>query len=303
MSVADIDTGELEDHVAVNETEAAAALGAVAAAPQEVEPGSVYTVANGPGRVKVIDTDDYADHPRRPKASRTVINAESFVNYVNRHRTPGTEVYAHLSTSKVVAVIDSHEGTGEPAGWQGHRLALELEHSKEWLAWTAHDLGTNPRGWFDQTEFAEFIDARALDVHEPDHATLIELALTFEAKSKADFQSSTRLDNGDVKFEFVETVAAKAGQKGSIEIPKQLMLALRPYLGGPRVWVMAHFRYRVSGGSLRLGFALERPENILETAFADIVAEIRDGRTDKADGVETVAHKGIGDVPLFYGRP
>lgn len=294
---------ELEAVAAGNETEAAAALGAVAAAPQEVEPGTVYTVPDGPGRVKVVDTDAYAEHPRHAKASRGVTSADSFVAYVNRHATAATEVYAHLSTSKVVAVIDSHEGSDEPAGWQGHRLSLELEHSKEWIAWSEHDLGRNPRGWFDQTEFAEFIDARALDVHEPDHATLIELALTFEAKSKADFQSSARLDNGDVKFEYVETVAAKAGQKGSIEIPKQLKLALRPYLGGPRVWVTAHFRYRVNGGALKLGFALERPENILETAFADIVTEIRDGRKETKDGVETVIHDGIGDVPLFHGRP
>lgn len=106
-----------------------------------------------------------------------------------------------------------------------------------------------------------------------------------------------------MQFEFSETVAAKAGQKGSVTIPKQLKLALRPYIGGPRVWVIAHFRYRLSGGNLRLGFALERPENILETAFADIVSEIRDGHTETRDGVDTVIHEGIGDVPIFYGKP
>lgn len=58
-----------------------------------------------------------------------------------------------------------------------------------------------------------------------------------------------------------------------------------------------------------LGFKLERPELILEAAFADIVSEIRDGKTDKrpnADSselIETRVHDGIGDVPIFYGRP
>lgn len=35
------------------------------------------------------------------------------------------------------------------------------------------------------------------------------------------------------------------------------------------------------------------------------MAEIRDGRTDKdaKTGDETLVHQGIGDVPIFFGRP
>lgn len=89
---------------AANETEAAAALGAVAAGPQELEPGTVYTVADGQGRVKLLDTDAYADAPRRPVAARKISDAGSFVAYVNRHKTVGTEVYAHINTSSVIGV-------------------------------------------------------------------------------------------------------------------------------------------------------------------------------------------------------
>ncbi|MFF1876041.1 DUF2303 family protein, partial [Kitasatospora herbaricolor] len=145
---------------------------------------------------------------------------------------------------------------------------------------------------------------RALDVVEPDHATLIEIATTFEAKQKADFGSAVRTDSGAVQFAYTETVAAKAGQKGTLEIPKQLRLALRPYIGGPIYYLFAQFRYRISSGGLLLGYAIERPENILEAAFSDIVTEIRGGRTDKiGDAAPVVVHEGIGDVPIFYGRP
>jgi hypothetical protein len=113
-----------------------------------------------------------------------------------------------------------------------------------------------------------------------------------------------RLDNGDVRFDYVEQTTAKAGEKGDVEIPKQLTLALRPYIGGPRVWVTAQFRYRLSGGNLLLGFALVRPEVILETAFDDIVTEIREGKTLTPEGGQPVAvHPGVGDVPIFYGKP
>lgn len=280
-----------------------AQLAQLAADVRELEPGKVYATLDGDGEIGFHDTDQWAPFPRRATAARRVSDAESFVAYVNRHKTAGTEVFAHILSSSVVGIIDSHEGTDQPAGWQGHRVSLDLEHSKEWLAWTARDLGQNPQAWFSQHEFAEFIEDRALDVHTPEHARLIEIATTFEAKSKADFTSAVRLDNGDVRLDYTEQTTAKAGQKGDIEIPKELILALRPYIGGPRVWVTAQFRYRLTGGNVLLGFALVRPEVILETAFADIVTEIREGKTVTKDGEETAVHGGIGEVPIFYGKP
>lgn len=270
--------------------------------PFELEPGTVFAIPNGEGDVTFRDTDAYADNPRRAKANRTVTDAVSFVSYLARHSTAATEVYADTPNSSVVAVIDSHTGAGEPAGWEGHRLALCLVKTIPWLAWTERDLGMNPRAWFTQAEFAEFIEARALDVVDPDHARLIEIATTFEAKSNADFGSAVRLDNGEVKFEYTETTTAKAGTKGALEIPKLLKLAIRPYIGGPIYHVLAQFRYRVNNGDLKLGFALERPEAILDAAFADVVTEIRDGKTEKKGDVETRLFDGI-EAPIFYGKP
>ena len=299
--------GELEPLEAFAGGTEAAVVADLAKSATEAKPlahGEVFTVPTGDGGLKVIDTDEYHPYPRRAKAARVATDGDSFVAYVNRHKTANTEVFAHTLSSSVVAIIDSHGGFDGPAGWQGHKLTLALEHSKEWLAWTARDLGAHPRdGWFGQSEFAEFIEARALDVHDPDHATLIELALTFEAKSKVDFTSTKREEDGSVNFSYAEEVTAKAGQKGNIIVPKQLKLALRPYIGGPRVYIYAHFRYRLNGGDLKLGFALERPENILETAFSDILTEIREGRSVTKDGETTVIHEGIGDVPIFHGKP
>lgn len=269
-----------------------------------VATGEVYLVRDGAGGLHTLDTDEYAPTPRRTAAARRVTDAESFVAYVNRHRLDGTEVYAHTSSSSVVAVIDSHEGNTGAPGWQKHTLTLALEHTKAWLAWTAHDLtAVGSKGWFDQLAFAEFIEDRALDVIEPDHARLIELATRFEATTKVEFGSAVRQDNGEVKFEYSETVGPKKGTKGDIDLPKELKLGLRPYIGGPIYYVTASLRYRIRQEGLVLGFALLRPESILEAAFADIVTEIRDGRTDTKDGTSTVIHTGVGDVPIFYGLP
>lgn len=263
-----------------------------------VATGEVYLVRGDEGEVRVIDTDEYAEHPRRDTASRSVTDAHSFVDYVNRHAHRGTEVYAHTNTSKVVAIIDSHEAAGLNPGWQKHRVTLDLEHSKAWLAWAEAD-----GKLFEQDVFADFLDDRYIDVIDPTAARMIDIARSFQAHTKVNFESSIREASGDVKLNFTEDTTAKAGQKGDIEIPARIQLALRPYVGGPIYSIWANFRYRLRGGAVFLGFKLERPENILEAAFADIVTEIRDGRTDKRDGEETVVHQGIGEVPIFMGRP
>ncbi len=269
--------------------------------PQTVDAGQVIVLIDSSGGQYVTDTDAYAETPRHVEAKRVVTDAASFVAYVNRHALPGTEVFAHTNTSTVIAVIDSHESTeledAEP-GWQKHRLTLGLEKSKAWLAWEKAD-----GELFDQSTFADFLDDRYLDVIEPAPAVLIDIARTFQAKTKVDFESGVREASGDVTLNYVEETTAKAGQKGNIEIPSRIQLAIRPYVGGPIYSIWASFRYRLNGGNVRLGFRLERPENVLEAAFADIVTEIRDGRTDKRGDVETRVHDGIGDVPIFFGKP
>lgn len=261
--------------------------------------GEVYLVPKSvTSSMDTIDTDDYADCPRRKTGARSVTDAASFVAYVNRHADAHTEVYAHTNTSKVVGIIDSHDESGSDGGWQKHRVTLDLEHSKPWLAWTKAD-GT----LFEQADFADFIDDRWNDVIDPEPARMVDIARTFQANTKVSFESALREASGDVNLQFVEDTTAKAGQKGNIEIPARIQLALRPYVGGPIYSIWASFRYRLRSGQVFLGFKLERPENILEAAFADIVTEIRDGRTNKRDDVETRVHDGIGDVPIFMGRP
>ncbi|MGB3414058.1 MAG: DUF2303 family protein [Microbacteriaceae bacterium] len=293
-------TDELETALRFD-TEAAvvAELAQAATAPHVLEPGQIYGARNSEGHLIYTDTDDYRDNPRRVVESRTVSNAESFVKYLEKHGLPQTEVYADVNNSRLFAIIDSHHGANQPAGWNSHQLRLALEYSKPWLAWTNCD-----GKWFDQTEFAEFIELRAHDIQDPSHASIIELALKFEAKKNVDFKQSTRLESGEVQFVYEETVTAQKGVKGSIEVPKGFQLAIKPYIGGPSYFIFAHFRYRITPNGLKLAYQLERPQEVLDSAFTDIVTEVRDGKTTiQKDGSSEFVHAGIGETPIFYGRP
>lgn len=279
---------------ASTEAGTAAILAQQAAEPKLLEPGVLYAHLGGDGGIILADTDAYAEHPRRAKAKRTVTTAASFVAYLERHATDATEVYADTPNSTVVAVIDSHEGADLPAGWEGHKLTLSLEKTDAWLAWAKAD-----GQWFDQITFAEFIEDRASDVKTPTSAELLELAQSFQAHRKVEFESSERMKDGQTNLQFKETVTAKAGQKGNIVIPDELLLVLKPYVGGPAYHVFARFRYRLNGAQLVLGVVLQRPQEILDAAFADVVTAIREGEKARDGWPE---HGGISQ-PIFYGRP
>ena len=295
------------------EAQAVSALAGQALSPQGVEISEVYTVADQDGGVRIIDTDQYGPGPRRATGRRIVTDAYSFVTYLDRHATDQTEVFADNVASTVIAVLDSNTGFDKPNGWQGHTVKLELVKTIPWLAWMARDLTTVGRdAWLSQEEFAEFIQERATDCIKPDSATLLELATSFQANNKVDFKSAVNTGSGQVNLGFNETITAKAGQAGNIPIPTELKLRLRPYIGGPIYNVTAQFRFRLNGGDLRLGFAIVRPQDILDAAFTDIVDEIRDGKTETIvltgiDGAEdSTAEKfihGGTDAPIYFGRP
>lgn len=206
----------------------------------------------------------------------------------------------------MVAVIDAHEGAGASAGWEKHRLTLTLEKSKAWLAWAEYD-----GKWFEQLYFADFIEDRASDINSPTPTHMLELAQHFQAARSVNFESSERMSDGQTNLVYKEETTAKAGAKGTIEIPDKLRLIIKPYIGGPTYWLWARFRYRLVGGAVKLGYVLERPTELLEAAFVDIVAEIRDGKpetahvpaTDEKPSVlASPGHPGIRQ-PIFYGKP
>lgn len=269
---------------------------AQAVAPDELEPGKVYAVPREDGAVRILDTDEWAEHPRRQRADRVVYDAASFAQYLARHATDATEVYADVQSAQIVAVLDSHE-LGAP-GWEKHRITLALTKSPSWEAWKSKS-----GALMGQQEFAEFIELNAADVREPSSTDLLDLAQTFEATKAVEYESSERLGDGQTRLRYKETVQAKAGQRGDLDIPSQIVLGVKPYIGSPTYSVIARFRYRIdpSTHALRLGYVLERTDLILDNAFEDIVTLLRTGRTgsdaEPWTKVEAVA------APIFLGRP
>jgi uncharacterized protein YfdQ (DUF2303 family) len=242
--------------------------------------GRFHSLVSPDGTIKVIDLDaerDKAEHahkPRRKTGEYRVHDAESFVAYLAKHADADTEVWADAVAAKITGVLDANTKAGDPRH-EEHRVVYGVLLTEAWKTWAKFD-----GHLLDQQVFAELIEERATDVVTPSGADMLEIAQTFKATIGVNVESSKRLSDGQRQFEYRETVDAKAGKAGRMEIPETFVLGLRPFEGADAFKVTARLRYRLTDGSLRIGYKLDRPEDVLREAFLSVVQKVETGITD-----------------------
>lgn len=259
-----------------------AALAQQALAPKDVEPGRIYLVATADGEIETVDLTgpEFTGRLERKTGTTTVRDAASFLTYYAKHHDENTEVYSDVEKLTVTAVLDAHQA--DAARFGAHRLHLALRKTKAWEEWTNLD-----GKLLTQDQFANFLEDHLPNLVEPDAATMLEIAQSIKATTKAEFQSSSRLQSGERKFAYVEDTKASAGAKGDLAIPEVFKIAVPPFEGADAYSMTARFKYRLEHSNLTLGFKLEQPEERAKAAFADVLAAI-------AEGV---------DAPILNGTP
>lgn len=239
-----------------------------AATPVAITEDSIYSViVPSGGEYRTVDLDRYRPTPRRKSGTVKLHDAAGFIAYLEKHGLGSSEVWADVSRASLVAVVNAHGS--DHAGWSDHRAVLEIRQTQAWQAW----MRLNGH-WLDQTSFAEHIEDRAIDIVKPSGADMLEVAQSISATTGGTFESSKQLSSGERQLEFKETIAAKAGQRGRLDVPTVIELALVPFEGAPAYKVIARFRFRINGGDLLLSYSLERPEDVVANAFTDIVTAV-----------------------------
>lgn len=244
-----------------------------AAEPSHLDADGKYAVVVPDGAsLQLIDVDKEPTEatPRRTKGTVHLHDTESLVSYINRFGA--TSLFADEPTRTITGIVNGP--TESAQGWGDHRAVLKLRHTPEWQKWAEKSgrLG-------DQLVLAELIEDRIIDIIEPDGATMLELAQSFEASSSARFKSGQRLASGERQFVYEETVDARAGQKGDLKIPERFTLSLAPFVGESPVTLTARLRFRVNGGDLKIGFVIDRMADVIQEAFETAVEGIRSGLT------------------------
>jgi uncharacterized protein YfdQ (DUF2303 family) len=253
---------------------AAIAAGVTLAEPSAVGDGLYSVLVPAGARHELVDVNDLLERleltPKRAKGTVAPQTVDDFARYVTRHDdTDRTTIWVDADGRAVTAVLNDHAGTTSDAGWGDHRAQLRLKLTPEWQRWASHDAA-----YLDQEAFAEHIELGLPEIVQPDAADMLEVAQHIEGTKSAEFKGGHRLQSGAVAIEYVETVAARAGAKGDLEIPARFKLAIAPFLGEQPVELWARFRYRIRGDKLVLGYLLERPEDVIRQSVDDIAQRL-----------------------------
>lgn len=237
--------------------------------PHDLEPGAIAGIIVGDGaRHEIIDLEKQLPAPRRKRGIARLLTADSFVATVERHSDDESELYADPAALTVTAIFNGH--TRDLAGWGDHRAVLQLQRTTAWQRWMARNgqMGT-------QVTFAEHIENSLEDIIDPPAATMLEIAQTFHAHTRVQYRSAKRLTDGQTQLVYDEETTAAGGSKGDLTIPAEFYLSLQPFEGAQLYKVLARLRYRVVDGTLKIGYQLDRPEDVERHAFTDLLADVQ----------------------------
>lgn len=218
------------------------------------------------------------DSPRRIKDRLLFGRLDSFCAYVKEFKLAGTKIFLNALTGAAKAVLDFH--TVGTAAWCDHTAEYQPLMSEEWKRWQARNNQS-----FDQRSFALFLEDNAPDISSPKAAEILDVARTLTAKLSVNFKKGVRLDNGTEQLTYEESVEAKAGQKGDLEIPTSFELLIPVFEGREPRRLGARLRYTISGGVLTFHYGLVRPHKVFQ---------------EEIDAINTAI--GIGtDIKPLYG--
>lgn len=223
-------------------------------------------------QVEEIDEESIAPIPFRAKGTRTVSEVTSLLDELTRRPlTPGiSTLWGDYEKGVVTAVYNDHSST--VPGWRDDRLMLQLAMDPDWVAW--HKVSGE---WFGQEKLGDILEELLHTVIAPDQAELLEVVDSIKASTKGSFESRIDRQDGAQALTYTHEVTASAGRSSSkrLEIPKQILLRLRPWEGHVDTYdITAMFKLRVSGGDLSLGVKLQPTQQILRTAWADMLKPV-----------------------------
>ncbi len=253
-------------HINVDKIDEVAAWMQRARAPEAYNPNVPFTVV--PQTMKVMNLEEHMPHPARVRKHMTFTDTNSFLSYFNEFSKQGnTKLFATRNISGVsfLCVFDyDRPGTvnTDEASWQSeevmplpqwneHRCYLGMKYHPDYI-----DLKCLDGKMMSQQDFALFVEKNTHLFHDPDGATMLEMAQHLKGMTKAQFQSGRRLSNGQVSIEYIEETRAQ-GAKGELDVPEYITMFTPIFDGFDPEEIRASFRWRIGDDKkITLGFSL-----------------------------------------------
>jgi len=238
---------------------------------------------------KNIDESALFSQPRRKNATVFPAELDSFVDYVNRHKSGlNTTIWCQADFQEgdvtFTALINDHAGDLQGQQWRDHKAVFDPRKSAEWNIWDERD-----KEHFSQIDFALFIEDRLQDIAPveglPTGTQMLDMATKFEAHQDSRFKQAIRLQSGGVQLEFVQD--DDAGTVERMKIFERFAIGIPVFWNGPAYRIEARLRYRANSGRVVFWYELIRPDKVLEAAAQELIATIKDKTA----------------VPFFFGNP
>ncbi|UQE73859.1 DUF2303 family protein [Gordonia sp. PP30] len=236
----------------------------------------VFTAVNGAGglETKVVDLVDGAPGafaPRTPDV-RTVIDRDSFGRELRRRGldSDGT-VWASRAKGRVTAVYnDLSTDLDDAYTRRDDRLMLQFVTDPDWSTF-----GNVADGQYHgQEEFGDLLDDAGHLIISHQAADLVELADSIRATSSGHFESRIQRSTGSQSVGWSESVEARAGAAGDLEVPKVVVFRVARFEDFPTVDLVCQVRLRVKGGQLLLGLFPRPYEHLLREQWQTVIGEL-----------------------------
>lgn len=225
------------------------------------------------------DMEAYLPEPLRKRANTTLLDTQSFIEYLKKHGQDGyTVIYANTDfeeqTARLSALIDDHGASANDASWRTHKAVFEPTQTVEWKRWKA----ANRKG-FSQLELAVFIEENMPDIASgiegmPSGTDMLAMATQFEAMSEKRFKQKLNVQGGGISLEYVDTADNQTAER--MRMFDKFSLGLRVFNGGDPYRLDARLRYRQNGEKLTFHYELIRADRVFESAVKDEIKKIAD---------------------------
>ncbi len=222
--------------------------------------------------------------PRRMVGTVQPHTLASLIDYAKEHHSDAATVWLEQDSGKTVAVLNDHAGgatatddqgeviaarDGLP-GWGDHRAIFTPAKTPEWIRWAQAD-----GKWFDQEEFANFVEDGLGEIAVPNGGVLLDVVQTLTGHVNVTWENATRLSDGRLKVQYVEETSAKAGQKGDLEIPTEFTLVLPVFQGEEPVQLDAKLRWRLRNQKIAFAFKLDNPHRAVQKSIDLMLERLR----------------------------
>lgn len=214
--------------------------------------------------------------PRKPDV-RVVTDTASLLAEVQRRPLvqDKSTAWGNRKTGEVTVVYDELDrNPGEDYTRRADRLVLKFVPDPDWAT-----LLTSADGrYHDQDTFGDLIEAAGHLITSHPAAELIEIVDSIRASSKGAFESKIRRDTGAQHLTYSEEVSTKAGSSSRpLEVPREIVMAARPFEDYPQVEVKCWLRLRINQGQLLLGLFPQPYEHKIRDAWTHVTGEIAQG--------------------------